>query len=579
MTLSQNQIVVRQSEPLTERLEMLREENARLTRVNQEAFDYIRDKVNSLLEVIGTKNLRPEELDDQSLIEFDPIGIVARTFQHVLQNLQITNQKLYFAHEQIKAVFETVGAAVLVLDSHGKVVSYNQKTRDLMLGGNFDIRGKKCQEHVCQRDVVDEECMFHCVMRHRREQHLDDWNLKGRVFDVIGRPMFDETGKQITHVVIAYHDVSARRDAQNKLLEALNETQEANDKIRGILRSAADGILVTDADNNIVLINRRAEELIGLSNELPASFTRIDAIPHKELAVLLRRGAQNDEESFSEDMTFQPPGHSPCICQVRMTVIKSSKNAFSGCITILHDVTEQRTIDRMKNEFVSTAAHELRTPLATIIGYTDLMLMKNDFSTEQKTEFLQLIQKKAERLGDIVSDLLDISRIESGEGIQFDAKPHRVDLVCQEIVKNFQLQTPSHNIILDLPSSSDVTVAFDRFAMVQVLENLLSNAVKYSPRGGEIRVSIRLENSTCLVSITDHGLGMTSEQVAKIFDKFYRVDATNTAIPGTGLGMTIVKHLVEAQSGQINITSSIGEGTTVTLALPAVTGSMALESG
>ncbi len=567
MMQPQNQEIIRKTEERSE-LELLTEENARLKNINREAFDYIRSKVNCLLEVVGTKSLRPEELDDHSLIEFDPIGIVAQTFQHILENLQETNQKLHFAHDEIQTVFETVGAALLVLNPQGKVVSYNQKIRDLMLGGDVDILGKRCKDKICHKDIDNERCIFECVMLTRREQHLYEWELDGRSFDVIGRPMFDETGN-ITHVVIAYHDVSARRDAQSSLLQALNETQEANAKIHGILRSAADGIIVTDSSDNIVLINRRAEELIGYCLSRQDSTIQIDHIPHKELAQFLRQTPRREQETFTEDLTFQPAGHSPCICQVRVTVIKSAENKFNGCVMLLHDVTEQRAIDRMKNEFVSTAAHELRTPLATIIGYTDLMMMENDFSAEQKTEFIQQIQKKAERLGDIVSNLLDISRIESGEGVSLELKPHRFDQLCEEVIKNFQLQTSDHNFVLESPRPSGVTVAFDRFAMMQIVENLLSNAVKYSPNGGEIRISCQLENGICLLAISDQGIGMTSEQVLRIYDKFYRADATNTAISGTGLGMTIVKHLVEAQSGQVSITSSLGKGTTVTITLPA----------
>lgn len=548
-------------------LALLYAENARLAEINREAFDYIRRKANSLLEVVGTKRLRPEEMDDYSLIGFDPIGIVAQTFQHVLENLQFTNQKLRFAHDEIRTVFDTVGAALLVLDPQGKVVSCNQKVRDLMLEDDVDVLGKRCRDSICHNNTDHERCVFEFVMRTRREQSFDDWELNEHRFDVIGRPMFDAAGK-ITHVVMAYHDVSARRDAQNALLQALNETQEVNTRIHSILRSAADGILVTDADKNVVLINRRAEELIGLSAMQQGAFTKIDCIPHDGLVTLLRKVPIDGQDTFIADLTFQLPGHSPCVCQATITAIKSSNNEFNGCITILRDVTEQRTIDRMKNEFVSTAAHELRTPLATIIGYTDLLMMKNDFSPEQKGEFIKLIQKKAERLGDIVSDLLDISRIEAGEGVQLDPKPHRIDQLCEEVVKGFQLQTKEHDFVLELSQASGITVVSDRFAMMQILENLLSNAVKYSPRGGEIHISCQLENGTCVLTVGDQGLGMTSEQVVRIFDKFYRVDATNTAISGTGLGMTIVKHLVEAQAGQVSITSSVGKGTTVTITLP-----------
>jgi two-component system phosphate regulon sensor histidine kinase PhoR len=546
-------------------LELLREENARLTRVNHEVFDYIRSKVNSLLQVIGTKSLRPEELDDQSLIEFDPVGILAETFQHVLQNLQETNKKLHFAHDEIQAVFETVGSAVMVLDPQGRIVSYNQKVRDLMLDGDVDMHGKECREYVCQNNPEESRCMFQAVKKNKREQHFSDWSLGGRNFDVIGRPMFNQSG-EITHYVLSYHDVTARHEAQNALLESLNETQEAKAKIHGILRSAADGILVTDAANNLVLINRRAEELIGFCFVAENVTTQIDCIPHDDLVQLLRKGANNGQETYTEDLSFQLLGQPTCICQARVTVIRSAEDTFKGCIMLLHDVTEQRVLDRMKDEFISTAAHELRTPLATIIGYADLLLMQDHCRPEEQTEYLGQILKKAERLGEIVSDLLDISRIESGVGAQLDQKPGRLDKLCDEVVKSFQLQSSEHSFVTDFPSS-EVTLNFDRYAMMQILENLLSNAVKYSPEGGEVRITLQLKESECLLSVSDQGIGMSSDQIMRVFDKFYRVDATNTAIAGTGLGLTIVKHLVEALSGEINITSTPGHGSTVAITL------------
>lgn len=550
-------------------LALLRAENARLAAVNREVMGYVRGKVNDLLGVIGTKGLSPEELDDNGLIEFDPIGIVVQTFQHILENLQETNQKLHFAHEEIQTVFETVGAGIMVLDPQGRVISCNQKIRDLMLSDDLACHGKKCRQQFCGQHPDDQRCIFAAVMQNRREQRFSDWSFKGRSFDVIGRPMFDEAG-DITHVVLAYHDVSARRDAEAALLAALQETQETNAKINGILRSAADGILVTDAAGRVVLINRRAEELLGLASVEENPVQGIEQIDHSELVELLRQAPRREQELLSRDLGFTA-GSSLRTCQARITVIKSQQDEFNGCITLLHDVTEQRTIDRMKDEFVSTAAHELRTPLATIIGYADLLQMDNSYTPEQQAEFLQQIQSKAERLGEIVSDLLDISRIESGEGVNLDLRPLRLDKLCEEVVRGLRLQSPGHNFVLDFPPADVAVVTADRYAMVQILENLLSNAVKYSPAGGEIRISCRVRKGRCILAVSDQGIGMTADQQERVFDKFYRADATNTAIPGTGLGMTIVRHLVEAQSGQVSIDSTFGRGTTVTVSLPVFT--------
>jgi len=382
---------------------------------------------------------------------------------------------------------------------------------------------------------------------------------------VVGRPMFDENG-EISHVVISYLDVTARRDAEVTVLKALTETQEANAKLHGLLRSVADSIVVTDAGGQVVLMNRRAEELFGLCLADRRVTLSMEALPHRELVIFLQSASKKKNGLQIKDFVFPVQSGRDRIYQARASVIDSTKTDFRGCVTILHDVTEEREIELMKSEFVSTAAHELRTPLATIIGYADLLLMKDDWSSDERKEYLELIQTKAERLGDIVGDLLDISRIESGEGVKLKPELCHLDELCKEIVRNFECQSRGHEFIVEAEDPTDVFA--DRFALLHILENVISNAVKYSPDGGLIKITISRRNCRCQCVISDQGIGMTSAQLEKIYDKFYRVDATDTAISGTGLGMTIVKHLVEAQGGKINISSTPGTGTAVTLSFP-----------
>lgn len=547
-------------------LEQLRRENERLQQVNQRAYGYIRAKVDDLLGVIGTKSLDPDELDDHSLIDLDPIGIVSQSFQHVLNNLRETNTKLKFANQEVQTIFETIGAALLVLDPQRRVVAYNQKTRELLLERDIDIHGLDCGKVVCQSPSKHPGCLFEKVMVSGHEESLDEWNLGERSYNVIARPMYDSSGR-ISHVVLAYTDVTARRNAELALLEALAETQEANAKIHGILRSASDGMLVTDAEEHIVLINRRAEELFRLCLADSPDRPTLDILPHADLVDLIRRASRSDQELFVDDLSFGGDLSQECTYQARVTAIRSADGSERGCITLLHDVTEQRQVDRMKNDFVSTAAHELRTPLATIVGYADLLLTGDRDVLSNLNEYLQLIQEKAERLADIVGDLLDISRIESGEILKIDARAHDITNLCREVVDNFRRQTDKHRFVLEFPAGPIVALV-DRYAMIQILENVVSNAVKYSPLGGVIELAVREVESCCELMVSDQGIGMTIEQLQKIFDKFYRADATNTAIAGTGLGMTIVRHLVEAQNGQVEVESSYGRGTQVHIRLP-----------
>ncbi len=554
---------------LTAELEQLREENTRLRANRNEAYAYIRTKVNDMLSVVGTKTLRPEELDDQSLLDFDPIGIVTRTFQHVLESHRKLNHELSFAHDEIQAIFDSVGAALLVLDPRGRVLAYNQKTKDLLLCKDEDVYGLPCHDAVCcQEEQVKARCTFVDVLQHRCEQRLQEWTLGDRSFTVVGRPLFADDG-EISHVVMAYSDVTDYKKAQGALQKSLLETQEANAKVHGILRSAADSLLVTDADDHIVLMNERAEQLFGFCLSSSTEKPSIDILPSQLLSNLLSGPAPDDDEVLVRDVALSSEDSSERTYQARVAVIRGSEQDYRGRITLLHDVTREREVDRMKSDFVSTAAHELRTPLSTILGYADLLLTQEEHTRENWREYLTLIQDKSENLAQIVGDLLDISRIEAGEGLQLSYEPCDLGKVCQQVVAEFSLDCTKHQFAIEFPDYP-VLIEADRYALVQILENLVGNAVKYSPSGGTICLQAELKNTMCHLAVSDSGLGMLPDQVERAFEKFYRADATNTAISGTGLGLTIVKHLVEAHDGTVALQSQRGHGTRVSVHLPLV---------
>ena len=552
----------------TAELARLREENARLRALNAEAFHYIRAKTDDLLGVLGTKTLNPEELDDEGLISFDPIGIVAGTFRHVLDTLRTTNTRLRTAHGEIQAIFDTVGAALLVLDPQRRIQAWNQQAARLLAGDACDLHGHDCREALCHGGPAEDQCSFRKVMSTGREAAISGVRLGERTFDVIGRPLFNDAG-EISQVVLAYQDISTHRQNELALRRALAEAREAQTKIQGILRAAADGLILTDGRGRIVLINHRAELLCGIGPVGPGELPSLRILRHAGLIDLLSQAPHHKGEILVADFDFPGPGGDEHIYQARVTIIRGTRGGFRGCITSLHDVTEQRQVERMKSEFVSTAAHELRTPLATILGYADLLLNCPELAQGRLDEFLSLIQNRAEHLAHIVNDLLDISRIEAGEGLKLVFQPCHLDLICREVLLGLETGPIRHPVELDFPPGG-VTLQGDRFALSQVAENLLSNAIKYSPAGGPIRIAARIEDGHCELSVADRGIGMTAEQLAHLFEKFYRANTADTAVPGTGLGMTIVKHLVEAHHGQVTVESQPGAGTTVRIRLPLV---------
>lgn len=240
----------------------------------------------------------------------------------------------------------------------------------------------------------------------------------------------------------------------------------------------------------------------------------------------------------------------------------------AGIIGVMQDITEQRLADQMKNEFVATVAHEFQTPLATILGYTEL-LQENVLGGEARDEALEMITRKTEALSEMVDELLDLARIETSKGLKVNLEPRKVKEALGELVNNFIKRTTSHIVLLELPEQ-DIVVAADKVRMGQVMENLLSNAVKYSDKHSTIQVRVSGTGTHCQVEVCDQGIGMTERQATRIFEKYYRIDTSNTAPPGTGLGLYITKSIIDAHNGQIEVFSTPGKGTTVMFRLPVL---------
>lgn len=231
-----------------------------------------------------------------------------------------------------------------------------------------------------------------------------------------------------------------------------------------------------------------------------------------------------------------------------------------------------RTNNRIMNDFISTAAHELRTPLCSMLGYSEILLhpemVGGDLGPERQREFLEEIHERTEALTRIVDELLDIARIESGRPIPLLRSPQNLKKILAPKLERYRTHHPSHHFELVLPEEELPAVPADAHKITQVLENLLSNAVKFSPAGGTIRVTAEKVDNALQIAVADQGIGMTPEECAQAFEKFYRADASDTAVPGLGLGMNITRGIVEAHGGRIWLESEAGCGTTVTLSLP-----------
>jgi len=225
-------------------------------------------------------------------------------------------------------------------------------------------------------------------------------------------------------------------------------------------------------------------------------------------------------------------------------------------------------VDNLKSQFLSTAAHELRTPLTTLQGFSEILLSKKNLPAESVERYLKYINEESLRLGKIINDFLDISRIESGREILLDKRICRVDNIINRSAEMFsEAHQSSHEFVFQ-SSSHNIEWNVDLDKMEQVFKNLYSNAIKYSPDGGRITTSVRGVNGHTEVVIEDQGMGMSKDEVKNIFDKYYRGENTEKSVPGSGLGMTIVKYILEAHGGSVSVESEPDKGTKVIMCIP-----------
>lgn len=239
----------------------------------------------------------------------------------------------------------------------------------------------------------------------------------------------------------------------------------------------------------------------------------------------------------------------------------------AGIVGVMLDVTAERENERLRAEFVSTAAHEFQTPLTAILGFSELLAEDPRIVDEDLRDYLNIIQEKGDYLSRLVDQLLDVSRLERGRELALQKSPCRLDQLLRTLVRSYQQRSSLDLFELQLPENPPLIEA-DEMRLTQVLENLLSNAVKYSPGGGQVRVTLDSVASGLRVTVSDRGRGMSAEQLARAFDKFYRSDTSDTAPSGTGLGLYIARSIVEAHGGTLTAESRLGEGTTLTLVLP-----------
>jgi len=333
-----------------------------------------------------------------------------------------------------------------------------------------------------------------------------------------------------------------------------------------IFSAMHDALLVVDSKRHVILANKAFRNLFALpeiSEGTPLLEIVRDATLDRVIDDAFDRGAPVRSDLILDGS------------QVELDAVATRNDAgeITGALVLFHDITELKKIDQVRRDFVANVSHELRTPLSILHGYIETLLDSPEISREEFSRILGIMERHSKRLDLLAEDLLTLAQLESANP---DLQLGKVDLsrFFGEIIRDWEkkLANKHLNMIADVAPELP-SICADRARLQEALYNLLDNAVKYSCEHGEIRLQARQRDEQVVLSVGDNGIGISKEDLPRVFERFYRVDKARTAenIRGTGLGLAIVKHIAQLHGGHVEAESELGKGTTICMVLPIVT--------
>lgn len=358
------------------------------------------------------------------------------------------------------------------------------------------------------------------------------------------------------------------------LQEQMEQITENENRLESVIANMISGIIVLGRDDTIVLMNKAAEYILGISADkaIGVKYDRLkQPLPFEPLVF---DSIYKGEHVRDEIVLYYPEEK---MVDIHIIPLKQETPNNAGLVIVLHDITAIRKLERMRSEFVANVSHELKTPIAAVKGFAETLLSGSVEDQATFQSFLQIIYDESERLNRLIGDILELSKIESKRE-PLHLAPIQLDSFLQSIVEMMTPQAERKHIQLAFEAPHDVYIEGDEDRLRQVFINLLSNGINYTPEHGTVRMQLTMtsegdvtEYDRVIVTVTDTGIGIPKKDLPRIFERFYRVDkARSRGSGGTGLGLSIVKHLVELHHGTIQVDSELGYGSTFTVELPVI---------
>lgn len=346
----------------------------------------------------------------------------------------------------------------------------------------------------------------------------------------------------------------------------IEEVQYKHLQLTSVLKSISHGIIVIDIDGNIILINDEARRLIkSKSNGKEEGKNLRQIIAVDDILKEIERYVGSKENQISnltlDDETFYK-------IKIDPVYLQNSQNAIIGSIINIEDITEIVKLENMRRDFVANVSHELKTPLTSINGFVETLIMNEDLSVDKRNRFLAIIKKESDRLKRLIEDILLLSSIESKNNLVTE------NILLYDVFKevyemvNYIASSKKVELLYNFEDEKVVVQAYGDY-IKQLLLNLVDNAIKYTQSGGKVTVNQFTTNNEIVIEVIDNGVGIPKEDQSKIFQRFYRVDkARSRSVGGTGLGLAITKHIVHSLKGSIRVESELGEGSKFIVNLP-----------
>ncbi|MDP3026036.1 MAG: phosphate regulon sensor histidine kinase PhoR [candidate division Zixibacteria bacterium] len=353
----------------------------------------------------------------------------------------------------------------------------------------------------------------------------------------------------------------------DELSQKIAQISEEKSQLDSVLSSMVEGVLAVDSSGKVLLVNKTLSQVFNLGS---ANYGKpyYEVIRNPELDQFIQEVLTNPKEKRKEVSFFHPEEKD---FMVQSALVEQKRKGSISLLFVFHDITELKKTERVRKDFVANVSHELRTPLTSIKGFVEALRDGAINDPEKSLQFLSIISQHADRMNKIVTDLLQLSRIESKD-FTLKIEPFFLKELLDEVSSTLKNSAQDKSQILEISlPSPDLQISADRHWIIQALTNLVDNAIKYTPEKGKIRIEVKDKGESVEIAVIDNGIGIPQKDLPRIFERFYRVDkGRSRESGGTGLGLSIVKHIIEAHAGKVEVKSQEGKGSEFSFTLRKV---------